>query len=135
MQLISYHILVVGHRIALYSKIWSGKLGRSREGTDWAALLQISVAYRLIGPGREWKLHRHGYDQSAMGDLLGGGFHWGGKDQLYEVLDQLLLYDLASAYFEPGTSSGGGCAGQILNLARSLHRPFREPAPQFAGAD
>lgn len=53
-------------------EFWSGKLGRSREGTDWAALLQVSVAYRLISPGSEWKLHRHWYDQSAMGDLLGG---------------------------------------------------------------
>jgi len=56
-------------------EFWSGKLGRCREGTDWAALLQVSVAYRLISPGSEWKLHRHWCDQSAMGDLLGGSFH------------------------------------------------------------
>ena len=60
-----------------------------------------------------------------MGDLLGAGFGWGGKDQLYSVLDRLLkhrdalfthlqgkwrdlfgaqldvlLYDLTSTYFE-----------------------------------
>ena len=33
-----------------FDEFWSGKLGCSREGTDWAALLQVSVAYRLIAP-------------------------------------------------------------------------------------
>lgn len=36
----------------------------------------------------------------------------GGKDQLYEVRDQLLLYDPASTYFEPGTPYEGGRGGQ-----------------------
>ena len=58
---------------------WSAKLGSSREGTNWAALLKISVAYRLIAPGSEWQLNRQWYDQSAMGDLLEGTFHWGGR--------------------------------------------------------
>lgn len=34
-------------------EFWSGKLGRSRASTDWAALLEVSVAYRLIAPGSE----------------------------------------------------------------------------------
>lgn len=104
---------------------WTDKLGVSREGTDWAMLLQVSVVYRLLDPGSEWRLHRHWYDQSAMKDLLEDKFHWGGKDQLYQVLDKLLvhrdalfthlkqrwtdlfgaqydvlLYDLTSTYFE-----------------------------------
>ena len=104
---------------------WEGKLGISREGTDWAALLQVSAAYRLIAPGSEWRLHRLWYDQSAMKDLMEDKLHWGGKDQLYQVLDKLLehreaffthlqrrwtdlfgatyevlLYDLTSTYFE-----------------------------------
>jgi transposase len=106
-------------------QFWAGKLAPSREGTDWARLLQVSVAYRLIAPGSEWRCHRQWYDLSAMGDLLGPDFHWGGKDQLYLVLDRLLehrtalfthlqgrwkdlfaakyevlLYDLTSSYFE-----------------------------------
>ena len=130
-------------------EFWSGKLGRSREGTDWAALLQVSVAYRLISPGSEWKLHRHWYDQSAMGDLLGGSFHWGGKDQLYEVLDQLLvhrdelfthlkarwedlfgvkyqvlLYDLTSTYFE-------GEADLIPKAKRGYSRDHRPDCQQI----
>jgi len=106
-------------------EFWAGKLPPSREGTDWARLLQVSTAYRLIAPGSEWRCHRQWYDRSAMGDLLGPDFHWGGKDQLYEVLDRLLehrgalfthlqgrwqdlfaakyevlLYDLTSTYVE-----------------------------------
>ena len=104
---------------------WSQRLKPSREGTDWAKLLTVSVAYRLIEPGSEWRCHRQWYDRSAMGDLLGEGLVWGGKDQLYGVLDRLLqhreelfkhlqnrwqdlfgvkldvlLYDLTSTYFE-----------------------------------
>ena len=56
-------------------KLWGPKLSVSREGTDWASLLQVSVAYRLIAPGSEWRLHRQWYDQSAMGDLLVEHFH------------------------------------------------------------
>ena len=76
-------------------QFWAGKLSRSREGTDWARLLQVSTAYRLIAPGSEWRCHRQWYDRSAMGDLLGPTFHWGGKDQLYLVLDRLLEHRAA----------------------------------------
>jgi Transposase len=104
---------------------WSQRLKPSREGTDWAKSLAVSVAYRLIEPGSEWRCHRLWYERSAMGDLLGEEFVWGGKDQLYGVLDRLLqhrdelfkhlqgrwqdlfgtkldvlLYDLTSTYFE-----------------------------------
>ena len=73
-------------------QFWAEKLTPSREGTDWARLLQVSVAYRLIAPGSEWRCHRQWYDRSAMGDLLGADFQWGGKDQLYLVLDRLLIH-------------------------------------------
>jgi len=69
-------------------------LGVSREGTDWASLLQVSVVYRLVAPGSEWRLHRQWYDQSAMKDLLAGRLQWGGKDQLYQVLDKPLATGL-----------------------------------------
>ena len=108
-----------------FDPFWSPKLGVSREGTDWASLLQVSVIYRLVAPGSEWRLHRQWYDQSAMKDLLADRLQWGCKDQLYHVLDKLLahrdalfthlqarwedlfgikydvlLYDLTSTYFE-----------------------------------
>ena len=104
---------------------WAERLPPSREGADWAKYLTVSVAYRLIAPGSEWRCHRQWYERSAMGDLLGEHFQWGGKDQLYQVLDlvlphrdqlfqhlqkrwqdlfsvklDVLLYDLTSTYFE-----------------------------------
>jgi hypothetical protein len=39
-------------------QFWADKLPVSREGTDWARLLQVSTAYRLIAPGSEWRCHR-----------------------------------------------------------------------------
>jgi transposase len=88
-------------------------------------VLKTLVAYRLIDPGSEWRLHRQWYERSAMGDLLGADFALAHKDNLYRCLDRLLmhkadlfsflqqrwkslfgadfevlLYDLTSTYFE-----------------------------------
>jgi transposase len=106
-------------------EFWSQKLGASREGTDWEHVLEALVAYRLIDPGSEWRMHRHWYAHSAMGDLLGEDDALAAKDTLYRCLDLLLehkralfdhlsqrwqdlfgvkfdvlLYDLTSTYFE-----------------------------------
>jgi transposase len=104
---------------------WSPHLPPSREGTPWKKVLQTLVTYRLIEPGSEWYLHRHWYQQSAMGDLLNEDFALVEKDTLYRCLDKalphkesffnflrqrwddlfkikfdVLLYDLTSTYFE-----------------------------------
>ena len=104
---------------------WSPRLPVSREGTRWLDVLKTLVAYRLIDPGSEWRLHRQWYERSAMGDLLGADFALAHKDNLYRCLDKLLmhktalfsflqhrwkslfgadfevlLYDLTSTYFE-----------------------------------
>jgi hypothetical protein len=106
-------------------KFWAQKLPVSREGTRWDLILAASAAYRLIEPGSEWRLHRHWFGTTALGDLLGPDFSLGGKDNVYRCLDQLLehkrelfshlrqrwadlfaakfdvlLYDLTSTYFE-----------------------------------
>jgi transposase len=103
----------------------SPRLPPSRQGTRWLNVLKTLVAYRLIDPGSEWRLHRQWYEQSAMADLLGEDFALAGKDTLYRCLDKLLahkrdlfsflqqrwrtlfaasfevlLYDLTSTYFE-----------------------------------
>jgi len=97
----------------------------SRKGTRWLNVLKTLVAYRLIDPGSEWRLHRCWYARSAMGDLLGEDFAIAQSDTLYRCLDKLvvhrealfshlqtrwhalfdarfdvLLYDLTSTYFE-----------------------------------
>ena len=104
---------------------WGQRLLPSREGTRWDLILAALAAYRLIEPGSEWRLHRHWYGTTALGDLLGPDFSLGSKDNLYRCLDQLLkykrelfshlrqrwadlfaakfdvlLYDLTSTYFE-----------------------------------
>jgi hypothetical protein len=83
------------------------------------------VTYRLLDPRSEWQLHRHWYDHSALGDLLGEDEGVAQSDTLYRCLDKLLrhkgtffrwlrkrwqnlfgarfevlLYDLTSTYFE-----------------------------------
>ena len=114
-------------------EFWNSWLLSSREGTDWVKVLKVMVCYRLLDPGSEWRLHRHWYEQSAMGDLLGEDFRLAAADTLYRCHDRLLehkealfshlkdrwkdlfnakfevlLYDLTSTYFEsdppfPGT--------------------------------
>jgi transposase len=104
---------------------WQPRLPPSRKGTRWVNVLKTLVAYRLIDPGSEWRLHRSWYERSAMGDLLGEDFAIAHSDTLYRCLDKLLkhkealfshlqarwrqlfdarfevlLYDLTSTYFE-----------------------------------
>ncbi len=104
---------------------WEGRLDAGREEGAWAKVLELLVVSRLIAPGSEFRLHRQGFDQSAMGDLLGSGFAVAEKDRLYRCLDRIvehkaalfdhlrqrwqdlfqarfdvLLYDLTSTYME-----------------------------------
>jgi len=106
-------------------RFWLPRLPPSRKGTRWLNVLKTLVCYRLIDPGSEWRLHRHWYDHSAMGDLLGEDFTIAHSHTLYRCLDKLLvhkkavfsylqerwqslfdvrfdvlLYDLTSTYFE-----------------------------------
>lgn len=104
---------------------WQSRLLDSRKGTPWLKVLKTLVAYRLLEPGSEWKLHRSWFDRSAMADLLDDDFRLAAKDTLYRCHDRLLehreqlfthlknrwsdlfgtrydilLYDLTSTYFE-----------------------------------
>jgi transposase len=106
-------------------RFWKDRLPRGRKGTLWWHVLEILVCYRLIEPGSEWRLHRHWYEHSAMGDLLGEDSSIVSKNTLYRCHDKLLehkdalfqhlrrkweglfgskfdvlLYDLTSTYFE-----------------------------------
>jgi len=104
---------------------WAVRLPESRKGTDWLNVLKTLVAYRLLDPGSEWRLHRDWFKNSAMSDLLGEDDSLAAKNTLYRCLDKLcehktdlfsflkkqwsllfnasydiLLYDLTSTYFE-----------------------------------
>src|SRR5207237_142581 len=52
-------------------QFWSKRLGSSRKGTRWDQVLFVLVAYRLLAPGSEWRLHRDWFQRSALADLLG----------------------------------------------------------------
>ena len=54
-------------------EFWSQKLGASREGTDWEHVLEALVAYRLIDPGSEWRMHRHWYAHSDLSSKIRAG--------------------------------------------------------------
>jgi Transposase DDE domain len=106
-------------------RFWAERLPVSRKRTRWDHVLQVLVAYRLIEPGSEWRLHREWFGASAMADLLGSDFGLAEahklyachnlllahKDALFSHLTQrwrdlfnadfdVLLYDLTSTYFE-----------------------------------
>jgi len=111
---------------------WAPALPPSREGTSWLNILKTLVAYQLIAPGAEWRLHRQWFERSAMGDLLGEDIALVQPNNLYRCLDKLtahkqalfsylgerwkdlfqadfevLLYDLTSTYFECDAPDGG----------------------------
>jgi hypothetical protein len=106
-------------------RFWAGRLGASRKGTRWGQVLFVLVAYRLIAPGSEWRLHREWFERSALADLLGEDAGLSQIHKLYRCHDRLLehkeavfdhlvgrwrdlfnvsfdvlLYDLTSTYFE-----------------------------------
>jgi transposase len=110
---------------------WRPRFARARGNTPWLKVLKTLVAYRLIDPGSEWRLHRQWFDASAMADLLDSDFALAEKNTLYRCLDRIvehkdelfkflvrrwgelfgakfdvLLYDLTSTYFETDEDRG-----------------------------
>jgi transposase len=106
-------------------RFWAERLLPSRKRTRWDQVLLVLVAYRLLSPGSEWRLHRHWFEHSALADLLGGDAALADIHTLYACHDRLLehkqalfdhlvgrwrdlfnarfdilLYDLTSTYFE-----------------------------------
>jgi len=106
-------------------EFWGGRLPPTRKGTRFDQVLLVLVAYRLLSPGSEWRLHRHWFERSALADLLGADAALADIHTLYACHDRLLehkqavfdhlvgrwrdlfnarfdvlLYDLTSTYFE-----------------------------------
>ncbi len=71
---------------------WSPRLPASRKGTRWLNVLKTLVAYRLLDPGSEWRLHRQWFEDTAMGDLLGEDLGLVQIDKLYRCLDKVLAH-------------------------------------------
>lgn len=106
-------------------QFWAARLAKNRKGTRWDQVLFVLVAYRLLSPGSEWRLHRQWFERSALSDLLGVDAAVADIHKLYACHDRLLahkravfdhlvgrwrdlfnvdfevlLYDLTSTYFE-----------------------------------
>ena len=71
-------------------RFWSERLPASRKGTRWDQELFVLVAYRLLAPGSEWRLHREWFERTALADLLGGDFGLAEIHKLYRCHDRLL---------------------------------------------
>ena len=121
----AYWLVLTLWRELQLDRFWSDRLAASRKGTRWEQVLLVLVAYRLIAPGSEWRLHREWFERSALADLLGADFGLAEIHKLYACHDHLLahkqalfdhlvvrwrdlfnasfevlLYDLTSTYFE-----------------------------------
>jgi hypothetical protein len=77
-------------RELMLDRFWSEGLSPSRKGTRWDQVLLVLVAYRLIAPGSEWRLHREWFGLTALADLLGADFSLAESHKLY-ACDDLLL--------------------------------------------
>ena len=67
-------------------------MGSSRKGTRWDQVLFVLVAYRLLAPGSEWRLHREWFQRSALADLLGEDAGLAEIHKLYRCHDRLLAH-------------------------------------------
>src|SRR5437773_8104666 len=76
-------------------QFWSKRLGVSRKGTRWDQVLFVLVAYRLLAPGSEWRLHREWFQRSALADLLGEDAGVAEIHKLYRCHDRLLVHKQA----------------------------------------
>jgi hypothetical protein len=76
-------------------RFWSARLPKNRKGTRWDQVLFVLVAYRLLSPGSEWRLHRQWFERSALGDLLGCDAGVADIHKLYECHDRLLSHKTA----------------------------------------
>src|SRR3984893_9580987 len=125
-------------------QFWSKRLGSSRKGTHWDQVLFVLVAYRLLAPGSEWRLHREWFQRSALADLLGEDAGLAEIHKLYRCHDRLLvhkqavfdhltarwrdlfnisydvlLYDLTSNLFRRGSTVSGRRQATLRVFARS----------------
>jgi hypothetical protein len=76
-------------------QFWSTRLGVSHKGTHWGQVLFVLVAYRLLAPGSEWRLHREWFQRSALADLLGEDVGLAEIHKLYRCHDRLLEHKQA----------------------------------------
>jgi transposase len=107
------------------NELLEGLMPSGREEIPWSAMTVVLVLGRLLDPSSELHLAEHGYEASALAELLGVPAAKVNDDRLYRALDRLLphkpalerhlkqrlgelfdldydllLYDVTSTYFE-----------------------------------
>jgi transposase len=123
-------------------------LPAGREEVPWSAMAPVLVLGRLLCPSSELHLAEHGYEASALAELLGVPAAKVNQDRLYRALDRLLphkaalekhlkqrlgelfdldydllLYDVTSTYFE-------GAAAANPQAQRGYSRDHRPDCKQ-----
>ena len=68
---------------------WTPRLGPSRKGTDWLALMKAIVLYRFTDPGSELRMHANWLANTAVEELIGPGALTG-RSTLYSCLDRVI---------------------------------------------
>src|SRR5574337_1331905 len=113
---------------------WAQRLCRSRKGTRWDQVLLVLVAYRLLSPGSEWRLHRQWFERSALADLLGVDASVSDIHKLYACHDRLLAHK--SAVFDHLVGRWRDLFNvQFDLLLYDLTRTYFEANPPFADDD
>ena len=130
------------------SKLLEELLPSGREEVPWSAMVLVLVLGRLLDPSSELHLAEHGYEASALAELLGVPDAKVNDDRLYRTLDRLLphkaalekhlkqrlgelfhldydllLYDVTSTYFE-------GAAAANPQAQRGYSRDHRPDCKQ-----
>jgi len=115
-------------------RFWAERLAASRKGTRWDDVLFVLVAYRLLAPGSEWRLHRDWFGQSAVADLLGADVGLAEIHKLYACHDRLLAHK--SALFEHLTGRWRDLFNASFDvLLYDLTSTYFEAAPPFPEGD
>ena len=130
------------------SELLEELLPPGREEVPWSAMILVLVLGRLLDPSSELHLAEHGYEASALAELLGVPAAKVNDDRLYRTLDRLLphkpalemhlkqrlgelfdldydllLYDVTSTYFE-------GAAAANPQAQRGYSRDHRPDCKQ-----
>ena len=70
-------------------EFWIPRLGPSRKGTDWLAIMKAIVLYRFTDPGSELRMHSNWLANTAVEELVGPGALTG-RSTLYSCLDRVI---------------------------------------------
>jgi hypothetical protein len=96
---------------------WLERLAPSRKDLRFDQLLFVLMAYRLLSPGSEWRLHRHWSLRSAPGDLLGADAALAEILTLYACHDRLL--ELKQAVLDHLVHRWRDLFNAVIRLSRS----------------